>query len=254
MRTLKQAGQQAALVSTLESLSIDVCCLSETRLYDSSTVVRLTAPSISSQYFLRCSGDPAATATGHAGVGIVLNSRAEASLLEWIPVNSRICAVRLATYVGSESRSEKKRFLSVIAAYAPTNCSPDDVKENFFGELSTLLRSSKSSDIIFLAGDLNAQLGRLDSSESELGGVYGLDGQRTDNGERLLHLCAEHKLFISSTAFRHKRRQCATWRPPSVSQPWTQIDHIAVSARWKGFIEACRSYWNTCVDSDHAFV
>ena len=184
----------------------------------------------------------------------MLNARAEASLLEWIPINSRICAVRLATNVGTDSISQNKRCLFVVATYAPTDCSSLDVKDAFYTELDALLRRSKSSDIVLLAGDMNAQLGRLDSSESELGGGFGLEAQRTDNGERLLHLCAEHRLFVSSTAFRHKKCQCATWRPPSAGQPWSQIDHIAVSARWKGCIQACRSYWNTYVDSDHALV
>ena len=38
------------------------------------------------------------------------------------------------------------------------------------------------------------------------------------------------------------------------SQPWTQIDHVAISYRWRGSLEDCRSYWSTCVDSDHALV
>ncbi|KER21670.1 hypothetical protein T265_10060 [Opisthorchis viverrini] len=37
VRTLKQAGQQVALARTLDSLCIDVCCLSETRTQDAST-------------------------------------------------------------------------------------------------------------------------------------------------------------------------------------------------------------------------
>ena len=33
-----------------------------------------------------------------------------------------------------------------------------------------------------------------------------------------------------------------------------QIDHIAISYRWRGSAEDCRSFWNTCIDSDHALV
>ena len=40
-----------------------------------------------------------AATTGSDGVGIVLSSRAEGYLLDWIAVNSRLCAVRLATSV-----------------------------------------------------------------------------------------------------------------------------------------------------------
>ncbi|CAH8639814.1 unnamed protein product [Dicrocoelium dendriticum] len=44
VRTLLQIGQQAALARTLETLSIDICCLSETRLQDSSSVLTLRSP------------------------------------------------------------------------------------------------------------------------------------------------------------------------------------------------------------------
>ncbi|GAA53535.1 hypothetical protein CLF_110434 [Clonorchis sinensis] len=67
VRSLKQAGQQVALARTLDSLSIDVCCLSETRTQDASTVIELTAPSLSSRFRLRTSGDAEAAAAGYAG-------------------------------------------------------------------------------------------------------------------------------------------------------------------------------------------
>ena len=35
---------------------------------------------------------------------------------------------------------------------------------------------------------------------------------------------------------------------------WSQIDHIAVSFRWRGCVQNCRSYWNSYVDSDHALL
>ena len=99
VRTLKQMGQQAALVRTLDTLTIDVCCVSETRIQDPTTVVELTAPDVTSHYRLRTSGSPESAAAGQGGVGIVLSSRAEASLTDWIPVSSRLCAVRLTTSV-----------------------------------------------------------------------------------------------------------------------------------------------------------
>ncbi|CAH8658247.1 unnamed protein product [Dicrocoelium dendriticum] len=254
VRTLRQTGQQAALARTLDTLGIDVCCVSETRINDPNGVIELTAPGLSSRYWLHASGDADAALTGQAGVGIILSSKAEPSLVDWIPVNSRLCAARLTTSAKVDSRSSTKRCLFVISAYAPTDCSSNAVKDTFYHELNALLRSATSSDIIVLAGDMNAQVGRLSSSEAQLGGNYGLNSERTDNGERLLQLCAEHQLFLSSTAFRHSGRRSATWRPPVAGQRWTQIDHIAISYRWRGSILDCRSYWSTCVDSDHALV
>ena len=96
VRTLMRVGQQSGLARTLDTLAIDVCCLSETRIQDSSSVVRLTSPGPSKGlFYLRLSGDPVASVAGQAGVGVALSAKAEAALQEWIPVSSRLCAVRL---------------------------------------------------------------------------------------------------------------------------------------------------------------
>ncbi|MES9976933.1 MAG: reverse transcriptase domain-containing protein [Candidatus Thiodiazotropha sp.] len=256
VRTLMHSGQQAALHQTLQSLNIDVCCLSETRIQDPSVVHYLTCPnpSTTETFRMRVSGDPVAEAAGLAGVGIALSHRAESALIDWIPINSRLCAVRLEGSSRVSKLLNTKRSLFVIAAYAPTDCSSDSVKDEFYRQLHDLLRNVAKSDIVVLAGDLNARVGRLTTTESHLGGHHGLDSCRTDNGERLLQICSDHKLYLSSVSFRNKKSHKATWRPPSSRQRWTQIDHIAISYRWRGCVKSCRSYWNTFVDSDHALV
>ncbi|CAI2737895.1 unnamed protein product, partial [Dicrocoelium dendriticum] len=57
VRTLRQTGQQAALARTLDTLDVDVCCVSETRINDPNGVIELTAPGLSSRYWLHASGD-----------------------------------------------------------------------------------------------------------------------------------------------------------------------------------------------------
>ena len=101
---------------------------------------------------------------------------------------------------------------------------------------------------------MNAQVGRIASSEKRLGGPFGMQTNRTDNGDRLLQLCADHKLYLISTNFKHKKRQTVTWRSSNPAHPLTQIDHIAISYRWRGSAEDCRSFWNACIDSDHALL
>ena len=255
VRTLMRIGQQAGLARTLETLAIDVCCLQETRIQDSSTIIRLTPPSNQSVMFhLRLSGDPEAQASGLAGVGVALSERAEAALIDWIPVDSRLCAVRLRGSCKISSRRQERRNLFVVSAYAPTDCSSDAVKDTFYAKLHDLLRKAKRGEVVILAGDMNARVGRLSSNEAQLGGPFGLDTCRSENGERLLTLCSEHRLFLASTNFRRSNCRYATWRPPSSNQPLTQIDHIAISHKWRGCIQDCRSYWSTSLDSDHALV
>ena len=257
VRTLCQAGQRASLAQTLLSLNIDVCCVSETRIQDPSSIIRLEPPRTDrrfSSFTLRVSGDASSSARGIYGVGIALSPRAERSLLEWIPVNSRLCAMRLRVSIKVNANRSRNRCLFVVSAYAPTDTSPENEKDDFYRDLSQLLRSAKSSDIVVLAGDMNAQIGRLNSMEAHLGGRFSVDMPRSDNGERLLHLCTDHRLFLANTNFQHKRLHRLTWRPPNPSQPWKQLDHIAISYRWRASIQDCRSFWSTPLDSDHAIV
>ncbi|KER23541.1 hypothetical protein T265_08585 [Opisthorchis viverrini] len=136
VRTLKQAGQLAALALTLDSLGIDVCCVSETRIQDESTVIELTAPLVSTFFRLRTSGDQEADAARCAAIGIFLSQRAEVS------VDSRLCAVCLATSVKESHEREVDR------------CLYDTVKDRFH---DALLRLAKSSDVV-VAGNMNAQV------------------------------------------------------------------------------------------------
>ncbi|KER19715.1 hypothetical protein T265_11584 [Opisthorchis viverrini] len=185
---------------------------------------------------VRYGGIPAA---GGAGVGIALSHRAEVSLLDWIPVDSRLCAVHLAKSVKESHKRKVDGCLFIVSVYAPTDCSSDAVKDSFYDALNALLRRAKSSDIVMVAGDMSR---------------HGLDSLRTDSGERLLQLRANRRLFLCSTNFRNSRSRLATWCPPTTGRPQTQIDHVAISYRWRGSITDCRSFWNTFVDSDHALV
>nr|CAH8847357.1 unnamed protein product [Trichobilharzia regenti] len=90
--------QQATLARTLSSRAMDVYCISGTRVQDPSVIIHLISPgqqSESAKFTLRLSGDTSASSQGLAGVGIELSVSAEKSLLGWISVDSRICAVRL---------------------------------------------------------------------------------------------------------------------------------------------------------------
>ena len=142
VRTLCQIGQQVTLAETLLSLKIDVCCVSETRIQDPTSIIRLRPlianPTIS-HYTLRVSGDPASAARGLCGVGVALSPRAEQALLDWIPVNSRLCAVRLSGSIKVNVDRYDRRCLFVVSAYAPTDCSSEEKKDDFYKELLRLI-------------------------------------------------------------------------------------------------------------------
>ncbi|KER21331.1 hypothetical protein T265_10331 [Opisthorchis viverrini] len=68
----------------------------------------------------------------------------------------------------------------------------------FYRELSGLIRQTERTDTVILVGGVSAQVGRLSSLESHLGGRFGVDARRTDSGDRPLQLCADRELFLAS--------------------------------------------------------
>lgn len=85
----------------LESPNTDVCCLSETGIQDSSKVLQIRSSYIASEslFYVSLSGDSVASSSGFSGVGVALSSRVKATLIDWIPINSRLCVVRLESTI-----------------------------------------------------------------------------------------------------------------------------------------------------------
>ena len=130
VRTLLQIGQQFCLARTLETLHVDI----ETRIRDPTSLIHLRSPRSPAgfEFTLRVSGDPASSSRGYAGVGIALSTRAKKTLLEWIPINSRLCAVRLDSSIRVNKQRNAKRHLFAVSVYAPTDCSNDETKDSFY--------------------------------------------------------------------------------------------------------------------------
>lgn len=75
-------------------------------------------------------------------------------------------------------------------------------------------------------GDFNARIGRDHLTWGEVIGKH-LIGKLNSNGLRLLALCAEHKLFVTNTAFQQKNKYKASWMHPR-SRHWHLLDYIIV--------------------------
>ena len=101
---------------------------------------------------------------------------------------------------------------------------------------------------------MNGRVDRLNHQERYPSGHSGVDLSRTDNYKRFRQLCADHRFFVASTNFQHGRSHRVTWRPLNSRQDWSQLDHIAISYRWRTSVTDCRFHWNTRVDFDHALV
>ncbi|CAH8454923.1 unnamed protein product [Schistosoma guineensis] len=80
-------------------------------VFKTDEVLQIRSPSVTSKslFYVRLSGDPVASSSGLAGVGVTLSARAEAAL---IPINSQLCAVRLESSIKVRRNRREKRCFS----------------------------------------------------------------------------------------------------------------------------------------------
>jgi len=97
-------------------------------------------------------------------------------------------------------------------------------------------------------GDFNAKKGEDNQGVKHVMGRNGL-GNRNENGEIFIDLCANYEMIIGGSLFPHK----ATWVAPN-HRTSNQIDHIALSRKWRRSLLDVRSYRGADVASDHYLV
>lgn len=103
----------------IQNFWILICCISETCIPDSPFVITLSSPDTTpfSHFTVRISHDLIPGARCHIVFGIDLSVRAERTLLNSIPVNSRMCVVRLKGSVPVSSSWLECRCLFVMFGY-----------------------------------------------------------------------------------------------------------------------------------------
>ena len=103
----------------------------------------------------------------------------------------------------------KNTYVTIISAYAPTMTNPDDVKENFYSCLRTVIRKLPPGDKIVLIGDFYDRVG---TDAKRWPGVIGYHdiGKCNSNGELLLALCSENEVTVTNSVFKHKDPHKAT--------------------------------------------
>ena len=130
---LPRSVNNLRLLTHFKTFDIDVCCVSETR--HTGLKYSHAAPHYLLKHGSVLSVTPVtmyAMARGSNDVSIVLSMKAEGNLVDWIPINSRICAVCLGNSIRRHSIKIMKRHISVIAAYAPTHCSSESTEDDFY--------------------------------------------------------------------------------------------------------------------------
>lgn len=107
---------------TVDSLSIELCCVSEAGIQDSTSMLTKC-----SKYFVGVfSGQPSrqnSSIFGQHGGGIAFDEKDESHSTRWNPICTRLIVLRLQELVGVRKNSCVKRRLLVTLIYTLTDCS-----------------------------------------------------------------------------------------------------------------------------------
>lgn len=179
---------------------------------------------------------------GNGGVGFLVDSTLTNSISLFQIISPRVALLHVNT---------KPFKLACIVCYAPHEAHTDEIKSTFYHDLDTALSHIPQNTLILIGGDFNAQLSNK-LTLPQIKGPWSPKSVTTDNGFRLVDFADKHKLFIASTAFRHKLPHLYTWLSPNGHR--SQIDHILISRRFRSSLRDVRSYWGYSIGSDHALV
>ncbi|VDP38045.1 unnamed protein product [Schistosoma margrebowiei] len=179
------------------------------------------------------------------GVALMLSKVARNALVEWESHGSRINKASFKT-------KKEGILMNIIQCYAPTNDSNDDIKDQFYERLQSVIEKCPRKNITILMGDLNAKVGIDNTGYEDIMERHGL-GERNKNGERFANLCAFNKLVIGGTIFPHKRIHKATWISPEHTTE-NRIDHICINKKFRKTMEDVRRRRRADIASDHHLV
>ena len=144
--------------------------------------------------------------------------------------------------------------MTVVQCYAPTNEATSEEKEAFYGLLEATLHKIRQSDIIIIMGDFNAKIGDDNQGLQHVMGRHDLGryslGKRNENGDIFIELCANYDLIIGGSLFPHKDIHKPPWVAPNY-RTINQIDHMAISKKWRRSPLDVRGYRGADVASDH---
>ena len=245
MRTLLDSSsrpeRRTALVAReLARYKIDIAALSETRLAGEGQLKEAS----SGYTFFWKGREP--SERRESGVGFAIKNKV-LQMLDGTPiaVSDRLMHMRLPL--------THDRFATIISVYAPTMTNPAHIKEVFYAELNSLIRSVPRDDKLLILGDFNARVGQDHAHTwANIIGRHGV-GSLNSNGLLLLELCAEHNLTVMNTMFRLKNKHKTTWMHPR-SHHWHLLDYLLVRQRDRKDVHVTRAMRGADCGTDHHMV
>lgn len=232
--SLCRPGAIHQLISEIERYHIDILAIQETRWVDNGV-------SKMGKYTYMFSGR--SDNKHERGTGFIVHEKIAQHISDFKPINDRICLLTIAL---------KKSKLTLICAYAPTDVSTEEDKEDFYNLLEETCLNIPNNHIRILLGDLNAKVGKEPEYHC-IAGRHSLHEESSDNGLRLINFAASFDMTISSTSFPRKNIYKGTWKSNDGTTV-NQIDHVLIDNKYKRSITDVRTKRGADCDSDHFLV
>lgn len=145
-------GWHFLLARSLETFKMNICCICETRMLDSTSIITCSSSDTTYFCFYFCApADPVSSACVLLGFGDAVSIRVYSALFDRGPVNTRLCAVRVSNSSRANSSQLNRRCLFIIFTYVSTGWGFREAEVGFFQDLSRLIRSMRATGIVFVS-------------------------------------------------------------------------------------------------------
>jgi exonuclease III len=168
VRTLHKSGALKAFIQQIQQYKLKVIAIQETRwlgneIWDTET---------------HSFEQRKETRTREAGVAFILDKVMKRNIINFDPINERICILYLKT---------KFFNLSIINAYAPTEDKEELIEDSFYQEPEKAYDNTPSNDIKMVIRDFYAKIGNEEIYQDTVG-RHTLHDNTSDNGQRVIYL------------------------------------------------------------------
>lgn len=132
--------------------------------------------------------------------------------------------------------------LRIVNVYAPTEDKSATTKRKFYKDVEKAISYKTVDSQLVVLGDFNATISamRIKSNINHLNIHHIPDLDYNDNGELLLDLIRDHKLFNLNSSFEHKSVRRETRITPDPNKKNQVIDFINVSSNLRKLCKNCR--------------
>ncbi|XP_073821534.1 uncharacterized protein [Musca autumnalis] len=128
------------------------------------------------------------------GVGFIISKELRKTLYSWSPISERIIMARFC--------SDVKKYVTIVQCYAPTEDAEEEIKDQFYNQLTATIHKVAERAILLLTGDFNAKIVSNNDGTSEIMGKHGLGDVRTNRGA---DIDSDHELVVATIKIKLRR-------------------------------------------------